>query len=324
MAQIKRILVPTDFSENAASVYKMVKKSAEKYGATVDFIHVIQNPRYYDISKDPLGNVFEDKDAYTKLRKQIEERLQEKLTNLFEEENRGKAIIKNNDRPWTSIAEHAKTERYDLIIMAKRGYHQSTFNRGSVTEKLVRMVNTPILTVNKGYDPAIEAVVVPTDGSKISLEALPMALLVAAQNEAKIHLLRVSKEEGLAANITGGKAYKYSNQELKEKIFESLKAYVSNQANSLSFKGEPSAKSETIRLENDFGEEVDLMIRIQKGVSAHAAIVNYAVDNAQLVVMATHGRSKMAYIFLGSTTEKVVRHLKMPVMTIKPEFVQNQ
>lgn len=41
-------------------------------------------------------------------------------------------------------------------------------------------------------------------------------------------------------------------------------------------------------------------------------------ENMDLIVMATHGRSGISHLFLGSVTEKVIRHSKVPVITVKP------
>jgi len=50
-----------------------------------------------------------------------------------------------------------------------------------------------------------------------------------------------------------------------------------------------------------------------------AAILNAAADiGADLVVMATHGRSGITHFFLGSVAERVVRESSCPVLTIHP------
>jgi nucleotide-binding universal stress UspA family protein len=41
-------------------------------------------------------------------------------------------------------------------------------------------------------------------------------------------------------------------------------------------------------------------------------------DNAGLILMATHGRTGLAHIFMGSVAEKVVRTSHVPVLTSKP------
>jgi nucleotide-binding universal stress UspA family protein len=60
-------------------------------------------------------------------------------------------------------------------------------------------------------------------------------------------------------------------------------------------------------------------------VSYHSVIGNIASEIAatveresvDLVVMGTHGRSGIAHVVLGSVTEKVVRHSKVPVLTVR-------
>jgi universal stress protein A len=40
-------------------------------------------------------------------------------------------------------------------------------------------------------------------------------------------------------------------------------------------------------------------------------------DRADLIIMATHGRTGLAHMFLGSVTEKVVRTAACPVLTVR-------
>lgn len=43
-------------------------------------------------------------------------------------------------------------------------------------------------------------------------------------------------------------------------------------------------------------------------------------ENMDLIIMATHGRSGISHLFLGSVTEKVIRQSKVPVITVKPSL----
>jgi nucleotide-binding universal stress UspA family protein len=65
---------------------------------------------------------------------------------------------------------------------------------------------------------------------------------------------------------------------------------------------------------------INVQTVIKKRISAHYAITEYAEEHAHIVVMATHGRSGLSHLLLGSTAEKVARHLKLPVLTVKPDF----
>lgn len=47
--------------------------------------------------------------------------------------------------------------------------------------------------------------------------------------------------------------------------------------------------------------------------------------NADLIIVATHGRSGLAHVFLGSTAERVIRHAGCPVLVVREnerEFVK--
>jgi nucleotide-binding universal stress UspA family protein len=47
-------------------------------------------------------------------------------------------------------------------------------------------------------------------------------------------------------------------------------------------------------------------------------IIDYAADvNADLIVMATHGRTGLSHVLLGSVAEHVVRKAPCPVLTLK-------
>jgi nucleotide-binding universal stress UspA family protein len=43
-----------------------------------------------------------------------------------------------------------------------------------------------------------------------------------------------------------------------------------------------------------------------------------AAKNADLIVMATEGRTGLSHLLIGSVAEKVVRHSPVPVLTVRP------
>jgi nucleotide-binding universal stress UspA family protein len=63
----------------------------------------------------------------------------------------------------------------------------------------------------------------------------------------------------------------------------------------------------------------DAKVVIREG-SPRPVIVDAAVElDCQMIVMGTHGRSGLAHLLLGSVAEYVVRHSKVPVLTVRPE-----
>lgn len=49
-----------------------------------------------------------------------------------------------------------------------------------------------------------------------------------------------------------------------------------------------------------------------------ATRIVHAAANADVIVMATEGRTGLAHLLIGSVAEKVVRHSPIPVLTIRP------
>lgn len=316
---IKRILVPTDFSENAKSVYQFATETAENYKAKIDLIHIIPKMAYFNLSPRGFSKTFRNRQEYEAFKNELLNDLKGQLEKHIPEPYRGEAFVKREDRPASGIVKHAQKEQYDLIIIGSRGRGNSAFPRGGVTQQLIRVAKTPVLSINKDYNPKIETILMPTDGSAVSLEALPMAYLIAAQNKAAINLLSISKFDVAQVQLEGTSAYGYTEAKIKEDVLNGLRAFVAQDSNQLSFVGESDFKEDKIQIKNKSGVVVDLSITIQKGASAYASIVQYALEYAQLVVMATHGRSGLANFLIGSNTEKVARNIRMPVLTIKPE-----
>jgi len=62
-----------------------------------------------------------------------------------------------------------------------------------------------------------------------------------------------------------------------------------------------------------------VVLKSQETGEVAEAIMNYAEkNNIDLIVMSTHGRSGPARWAFGSVTDRVVRHSKIPVLTVAP------
>jgi nucleotide-binding universal stress UspA family protein len=75
--------------------------------------------------------------------------------------------------------------------------------------------------------------------------------------------------------------------------------------------------TETAEEIND--SEIDIVQVIRNGTD-YEEIVKYSNEsNADLIVLATHGRTGVLHTVLGSIAEKVIRYTKRPVLVIHPE-----
>jgi nucleotide-binding universal stress UspA family protein len=62
---------------------------------------------------------------------------------------------------------------------------------------------------------------------------------------------------------------------------------------------------------------------VRVGTDIPEAILRYAKHNdIDLIVMATHGRTGLTHLLMGSVAEKVVRAAPCPVLTLRPDTLK--
>jgi len=82
---------------------------------------------------------------------------------------------------------------------------------------------------------------------------------------------------------------------------------------------ETAEKQMTTMAEGVGGEAAVVSRSVRTGFSAWNEIVGVAQEvEADLIVMATHGRKGLGKLFLGSTAEKVLEHTPCPVLLVNP------
>lgn len=321
MFTVKKILVPTDFSENASIAYQPARQIASRYGAKIDFIHIIPTFHYFNESMTDLGVPLSmEKDVYPRIQEQASGRMNELMDDYIEPEYRGEGVVVIAPKTPRAISDYAWKGGYDMIVMAVNGRHESEFLRGSITEKVIRYSITPVLTTDSSDLEGMENVLVPTDGSPTSLKALPLALSLALTFDAGITLFHVLELHGSLTENAPKNPLKSNVENIRDVIFSALKEFFTHSWDKLKLRKGEGDESQLVYSEGASNATIRLKTVIEKGVSAHYAITNYAEEHADMVVMTTHGRSGLAHLFLGSTAEKVAQHLALPVLTVKPDF----
>ncbi len=146
MAEIKKILFATDFSENSKWALTYALSFAQKYGAKLYVLHVIQQPSY------PLGMYAEISfDAMDKFNRNISEATAKEMKNLCETELKGFENYESliiSGIPFLEIIRLAKEKEVDLIVVGthgRTGLDHVLF--GSTAEKVVRKAPCPVLSV---------------------------------------------------------------------------------------------------------------------------------------------------------------------------------
>ncbi|RLM57641.1 universal stress protein [Halobellus sp. Atlit-31R] len=139
-----------------------------------------------------------------------------------------------------------------------------------------------------------DQILVPTDGSDGTAQALDHALDVAATRDATIHAFSVVDKRLYLAAGEDQKA------ELKATMEQTAQDAVAEVAEAAAAAG------------------VDCTTTVRDGIP-YRAILDYASDaDVDLIVMGTHGRSgrdKLAN--LGSVTERVVENAEVPILVVR-------
>jgi nucleotide-binding universal stress UspA family protein len=141
--EIKRVLVPIDFSDYSKNSLKYAVKLVNSFKADLFLIYVVEPVIYPpDFS---MGQI-----AIPSIDAEVDKRASEELNTLAKTEIpvdvKCKCIIKTG-KPFIEIIETAKEENIDLIIIASHGHtgvEHILF--GSTAEKVIRKAPCPVLT----------------------------------------------------------------------------------------------------------------------------------------------------------------------------------
>ncbi len=141
-------------------------------------------------------------------------------------------------------------------------------------------------------------ILITTDMSEFSLAAMEYAASVGLLYAAKLHLLYVLEHSPAGAKRYGREADGHPEEGQAEADVErELQQFVAHKV----------------------GTHIPLIPVVRSG-PAPEVITRYAEEEGMdLIVMATHGRTGLRHILMGSVAEKVVRTSGVPVLTVRPQ-----
>jgi universal stress protein A len=141
--EFHQILAPTDFSEYSQQAIQYARELAQKFGATLVLLHVVELPPYpiEGLPPSQLGGTLLD---------ELEQQATRDLAQLLPKEAEVKVVRRVVvGIPYRKIVEVAEAEKVDLIVMATHGRTGlSHLVVGSVAERVVRTAPCPVLTIH--------------------------------------------------------------------------------------------------------------------------------------------------------------------------------
>ena len=207
-----------------------------------------------------------------------------------------------------SILNAAAEEDANLIAMSTHGRSRmSRWILGSVADKVLHATHRPLLLVRareaEERAPApIDRIVVPLDGSELSLNVLPYVEEVAEALGASLVLVHAVQPLDL---YPGTQLTPTRVGAILDGLLAQGHSFQARVAQEIEARGKVKVRSVV-----NIGFPVDEIVRVAQEV------------NAGLIGMATHGRSGAGRWIMGSVANAVVRRTNLPCLVIRPEEVQ--
>ncbi|HEU5380871.1 MAG TPA: universal stress protein [Ktedonobacteraceae bacterium] len=316
---LQRIFVPLDGSERAEQAIPVAADLARPVHGTITLARIIEpldREKAYEAGETSL------------MQRQEAEAYLESLLDRYEQELDGLHLVLEvtPGAVPSSLLALASQEQMDLIVMCSRG--ESRLKRwvlGSVAQATFRHSPLPVLVLHEqGQHRALFQqaaplrILVPCDGSELAEAALPSLFQLLgnlpANGAHEIHLLQVAPMPTVAGGL-GGEAY-ISDAFLEEQEQQA----------------EQELRTLVQRLEQTKPPTVQCVFKTMVITSPDIAgtILRKAQPSAfggrgaeyDLIALATHGRTGLKRLLLGSVTELIFGATTLPLLVVRPTPAQ--
>jgi nucleotide-binding universal stress UspA family protein len=285
---VRSILCALDLTALSGDVLSMAAELAEAHDASLNVLHVVElwDSRYDFIVAEIEKKI--EKDAHEKLRAELARLGRRGEVPVTVTIVKGQAGVR--------IIEAIRVTRPDLVVMGSHG-HSKVLDRvllGSVAEKIMRLSPVSVLVVRPLKNPDIKTIVCAVDFSDCSRTALEHAIeLARLEKIPSIRVLNVYEvpmgcmEAGMSFAIAVGKTSGVHAREMDE----------------------------FLKPHTDCG--VDLIRAIEEGSPSSTMAAYAEKNNADLIVVGSHGRSALAALLFGGVSSRLVHQASVPVLAVK-------
>ena len=279
---MKKILIPTDFSNEAQNAAELARNLASKFSAQLVFLHSIEVTSSESINASGAPSNF-DSYADSMLVHESIKRANEEMKTLLETSTlqglEVSQIIKIGS-PFSHINEAIEEDEVDFIVMGTKGASGlSEVLIGSNTEKVVRRAKCPVLTVKEEVnDSVFNSIVYATNMGDHEDSVIDSLKELQKAYDSKIYMVWVNTPNNFKADrLTKAMMRKFADKH----NLEDYEVHVFNDV----------IEEDGIR---HFADEVD----------------------AGMIVMGTSSHTGLSRIIRGSIAEDMVNHAKRPVLTV--------
>lgn len=301
---INRVLVPVDFSHHANSAMRMALAVANRFGATIQVIHVDALPGVGTIAVEP---VYIAPQLFEGLHAEHDAKIEQNLREIGQELQAGAApgvAVETSLRRGPTverIVEVAGEWQADLIVMGSQGVSGvAQLVLGSTAEKVSRIAPCPVLIGGRADDTGdhervLRRVIAAIDYSDIAPAVAHMAATM-VEPGGTLELMHVWHAPFISAlNVTLGGG----RQDVGSMIEQGQRAQVEM----------IEAFARDLVISN-----IDITTYIGVGMPAPAILVRAEEIRADLIVLGSHSRSGVGERLLGTVADRVLRYAQVPVL----------
>lgn len=321
----QHILVPLDGSTRAEQALPIAARIARFSGGTLTLLRVVMPPLYVDVlSPQPvLRGVMVEESAAAK----------DYLTHLLTAECLEGMNVNMEvrvDMPAQKILEVTQTQQVDLIVMCSHGNGLTRWILGSVAQKVVRHSLVPVFVLHEetlaplaqpDTLPRPLRVLVGLDGSPFAGKALvPAAYLcaaLAAPAQGALHLTRVLPT---LSGLRSGQEL-YDGKEAVDAMYALTMSDARASLNDMERRlREPDLAPLNLQVTSSILDRDDVAYTLRKAAESGKYIKDdiEGFDGCDIIALATHGRSGLRRLVLGSVTEYILETTKLPLLIVRP------
>jgi nucleotide-binding universal stress UspA family protein len=279
---MKKILVPTDFSNNSKQALQVAAALAARFNAQLEILHTNTAIAYAPVLPEYGGATQYELDDYYEMATSELYNLKTELTSQPGYNNLRIETRIEEGFLHSSIRRVCEDDQVDLVVMGTKGATGAVeFFVGSNTEKVIRTAICPVLAIPESNhsDFNVKKVVLAT--TLKADQAIAFKTLAAWQQvfPFEVQVLYLNNPAGFDTN-------------------EQIETVAAQMATQWGLKHVSAHVSS-----NTFNEE--------------SSILQFAREQeASMIVMATHQRQGLSHLLFGSLTEDTVNHSDMPVLSI--------
>jgi nucleotide-binding universal stress UspA family protein len=302
----KKILVPLDGSELAEAALPAARFLAQALGAQVTLIHIVEADAPPTIHGDRhLRTMEEAEDYLNELRRR---------TGLSDSRIACHVHASATANVVQAIVEHQTELASELMIMCTHG--RGGIRRlfiGSIAQQVAALGSTPVLLIRpreeaKDVPFKLKTLLAPLDGEQAHEDGLDIALGLARATSAKLHLLSVIPTMGKLSghDATLGKFMPGTTKAILQLAEDGLKTYL----------------IETVSRMGRTG--IETTAEIARGDPGPLISETADALDADLIVLATHGRAGNEAFWTNSVAAKVQALTKRPLLLVPIQLAREK